>query len=110
MSWHLVGNATKGRLSSTPMPHLLGWRRPVEAPDDVLVPGGHDREHGGEPVPGRVHRQVVVEQLEAPGRGDVVVDAALTESVKEASTTRRPHVSSPVVDEGQRGCTLLFLY
>jgi hypothetical protein len=57
----------KGRLSSTPMPRLLGRRRPVEAPDDVLVPGGHDREHSGEPVPGRVHRQVVVEQPEALG-------------------------------------------
>jgi hypothetical protein len=68
---------------------LLGRRRPAEAPDDVLVPGGHDREHGGgergvdevdegEPVPGGVHRgRVVVEQPEAPGRGDAVADAAV---------------------------------
>jgi hypothetical protein len=105
MSWRLVGNAMKGRLPSTPMPRLLGRRRPVEAPDDVLVPGGHDREHSGPcPPPGSSRA------ARGPGRGDVVVDAALTESVKEASTTRRPHVSSPVVDEGRRRYTLLFLY
>jgi hypothetical protein len=52
-----------------PLPcRLLGRRRSVEAPDNVLVPGRHDPEHGGgqrdvhdvdggEPVPGRVHHR-----------------------------------------------------
>ncbi|KAG2576125.1 hypothetical protein PVAP13_6NG007331 [Panicum virgatum] len=70
---------------------LLGRRR-VEAPDDVLVPGGDDPEDGdrergvhevdeGEPVPGGVPRRRragrVVDEPEAPGRGDAVVDAAV---------------------------------